>query len=62
LIPSIWFKTRAFDDIDDDDDKDKKIGSKRIFLSQGPICLIIISFGGHFAHKCKISRGYLHIT
>jgi len=59
LIPSTWFKTRAFDD---DDDKDKKIESERIFFVTGTNLLDYYNFRGHFAHKCKISRGYLHIT
>jgi len=45
--------------------KIKKLGAKKyFFLSHGPICLIIniINFRGYFAHKCKISKGYLYIT
>jgi len=34
LILATWFKTRVFDG-DDDNNKDKKIGSKKIFFVTG---------------------------
>jgi len=50
LIPSTWFKTRAFDD---DDDKDKKLGAKEYFFVTGTNLLDYYNFRGRFAHNVK---------
>jgi len=45
LILAIWFKTRAFDD---DNNKNKKIGSKRIFFVTGTNLPDYYKFHGAF--------------
>jgi len=42
--------------------KIKKLGAKEFFFVAGTNLLDYYKFQEHFAHKCKISRGYLHIT
>jgi len=42
--------------------KIKKLGVKEYLFVTGTNLLIIINFREHFAHKCKISKEYLHIT